>query len=339
MVPEALQGGGPDVGARNCCSGPARALRERRMVDVTRAGAEALLKEMGIDAAELQQRRAVAGLAADDGARIASLRKIIEPKLPELVDGFFGHLEKFGGAKGLREAGLLEQARSLKLAHLNAMFTGDHGFAYATERVRLAQLYSRAGLPQHLFLGAYQGLLESIGRALAAAGRDDAYGSVRKLALFDIALTVDVLIHLRERIINRQQEAIRELSVPVLKVRERMLLLPLIGVMDTHRARLVTENLLHSIREERARVVVIDVTGMANVDTKVAHHLLQTIAAARLMGARVVVTGLSPEISQALVLLGIDLSRVMATGDLQSGIEEAEHVNAEAEAFAASSGL
>ena len=103
-------------------------------------------------------------------------------------------------------------------------------------------------------------------------------------------------------------------------------MLPIIGVLDTHRARLLTEQLLHAIRANRAKVVVIDVTGVAAVDTKVANHLLQTVAASKLMGASVIVTGLSAEVAQTLVNLGVDLSSLNTIGDLRSGIEEAEQI-------------
>src|SRR6185437_14398681 len=86
----------------------------------------------------------------------------------------------------------------------------------------------------------------------------------------------------------------------------------------------LTENLLRVIRSNRAKVVVMDVTGVAAVDSKVANHLLQTVAAARLMGATVIVTGLSAEVAQALVALGVDLSTLNTFGDLQGGLEEAE---------------
>jgi rsbT co-antagonist protein RsbR len=82
--------------------------------------------------------------------------------------------------------------------------------------------------------------------------------------------------------------------------------------------------LLHSIRANRARIVVMDITGVAAVDSKVANHLIQTVAAARLMGANVIVTGLSAEVAQALVALGVDLSSIRTMNDLQGGLEEAE---------------
>jgi rsbT co-antagonist protein RsbR len=130
----------------------------------------------------------------------------------------------------------------------------------------------------------------------------------------------------RERIIRQQQEAIRELSTPVLQVRERLLILPIIGVLDGQRARQLTEQLLRGIRTNRARVVVIDITGVPAIDSTVANHLVQTVDASRLMGASVIITGLSSEIAQTLVTLGVDLSKVNAIGDLQGGIEEAERL-------------
>src|SRR5215472_11372239 len=142
-----------------------------------------------------------------------------------------------------------------------------------------------------------------------------------------IANTVGVsFVQERERIIRQQQEAIRELSTPVLQVRERLLILPIIGVLDSQRARQVTEQLLRGIRTNRAKVVVIDITGVPAVDSTGANHLVQTVDASRLMGATVIVTGLSSEIAQTLVTIGVDLSKMKTVGDLQGGIEEAERL-------------
>ena len=142
-----------------------------------------------------------------------------------------------------------------------------------------------------------------------------------------IANTVAInFVQERERVIRQQQEAIRELSTPVLQVRERLLILPIIGVLDSQRARQLTEQLLRGIRANRAKVVVIDITGVPTIDSTVANHLVQTVEASRLMGASVIITGLSSEIAQTLVTVGVDLSKVNAVGDLQGGIEEAERL-------------
>ena len=140
-----------------------------------------------------------------------------------------------------------------------------------------------------------------------------------------IANTVAVgFVQERERVIRDQQEAIRVLSTPVLQVRERLLILPIIGVIDPQRARQLTEQLLQGIRTNRAKVVVIDITGVPVMDATVANHLVQTVEAARLLGATVIITGLSPEIAQTLVTIGVDLGKMNTVGDLQGGIEEAE---------------
>src|SRR6187431_157018 len=142
-----------------------------------------------------------------------------------------------------------------------------------------------------------------------------------------IANTVAVsFVEERERVIRQQQDALRELSTPVLPVRERLLILPIIGVLDSERARQLTEQLLNGIRTHRAKVVVIDITGAPDVDQTVANHLVQTVDASRLMGASVIITGLSPTIAQTLVTIGVDLSKMNTIGDLQGGLEEAERL-------------
>jgi rsbT co-antagonist protein RsbR len=97
-------------------------------------------------------------------------------------------------------------------------------------------------------------------------------------------------------------------------------------VIDSHRASQLTQQLLQRIRTDRAKVVVMDITGVPTVDSAVANHLIQAVQASRLMGATVIVTGLSAEVSQTLVRLGVDLSKVQTVGDLQEGIEEADQL-------------
>jgi rsbT co-antagonist protein RsbR len=119
---------------------------------------------------------------------------------------------------------------------------------------------------------------------------------------------------------------LRELSTPVLQLREGLLILPVIGILDSSRARQLTEQLLGAIQQKRATVVVIDITGVATIDRTVANHLVQTVEAARLMGARTIVTGLSSESAQTLVDLDVDLGMMKTVGDLQGGLEEAERL-------------
>jgi len=188
------------------------------------------------------------------------------------------------------------------------------------------------GVETHEVVGIVLLLRDVLARSLFAKYQGDFKLLNRILDAYEpaanrIANTVAVgFVQERERIIREQQEAMRELSTPVLQVRERLLIMPIIGAIDSQRARQLTEQLLRGIRAQRARVVVIDITGVAAMDSSIANHLVLTVEASRLLGAAVIVTGLSPEIAQTLVKIGVDLGKMNTVGDLQGGIEEAERV-------------
>jgi rsbT co-antagonist protein RsbR len=196
----------------------------------------------------------------------------------------------------------------------------------------LSERIIRRGVETHEVLGIVLLLRDVLGRALLAKYEDDGQVLRRILDAYEpaanrIAITVGVsFVEERERVIREQQEAIRELSTPVLQVRERLLISPIIGAVDSRRAQQLMEQLLGAIQSNRARVVVIDITGVASVDETVAHHLVQTVEAARLMGASAIITGLSSEIAQMIVDLGVDLGMLTTVGDLQGGLEEAERM-------------
>jgi rsbT co-antagonist protein RsbR len=252
----------------------------------------------------------------------------------ELLRELVAHLRQAGTA--LRE----EWTRRITEAQLLSVMTPDEIFSEVTAvydnyvdalesgSVEALEAYAKnlseriipRGVETHDVLARslfekYQGDRELLNRVL------DAY----EPAANRIAVTVSVsFVQERERIIRQQQVAIRELSTPVLKVRDQLLILPIIGALDTARARQLTEQLLNGIRENRAKFVVIDITGVPTIDMQVANHLVQAVRASGLMGARVIITGLSAEIAQTLVNIGVDLSMMQSVGDLQGGIEEAE---------------
>jgi rsbT co-antagonist protein RsbR len=124
----------------------------------------------------------------------------------------------------------------------------------------------------------------------------------------------------REEVIKRQSESLREVSTPVITLWDSMLLLPLVGIVDSVRAQQISESLLVAISESEAEVTLIDVTGVPIMDTSVARHILKTVAAAEMLGTRVILTGISPSTAQTMVKLGIDMSGVPTRGSLKSGV-------------------
>lgn len=226
---------------------------------------------------------------------------------------------------------IFQEATSVYDSYVAVLETGsvDDLTAYARN---LSERIIPRGVETNEVVGIVLLLRDVLARSLFAKYQSDFEKLNRVLDAYEpaanrIANTVAVgFVQERERVIRQQQEAIRELSTPVLQVRERLLILPIIGVIDPQRARQLTEQLLRGIRTNRAKVVVIDITGVAAMDATVANHLVQTVEASRLLGATVIVTGLSPEIAQTLVTIGVDLGKMNTVGDLQGGIEQAERL-------------
>lgn len=132
--------------------------------------------------------------------------------------------------------------------------------------------------------------------------------------------SIDERERLQEEVISAQQQALRELSTPIIPVMERIIVMPLIGSIDSSRAKDITRALLAGIKEHRAKVVILDITGVPIVDSGVANHLNQTIQAARLKGAHTIITGVSDAVAETFVDLEIDWSGVETHGDLQTGL-------------------
>src|SRR5690349_21161326 len=226
---------------------------------------------------------------------------------------------------------IFAEATSVYDNYVEALETGTFEALQAYSR-NLSERIIPRGVETDEVVGIVLLLRDVLARSLFAKYQADFAKLNRILDAYEpaanrIANTVAVgFVQERERIIREQQEAIRELSTPVLQVRERLLILPIIGVIDPQRARQLTEQLLHGIRATRGKVVVIDLTGVAAMDSSIANHLVQTVEASRLLGATVIVTGLSPAIAQTLVNIGVDLGKMNTVGDLQGGIEEAERL-------------
>jgi rsbT co-antagonist protein RsbR len=128
--------------------------------------------------------------------------------------------------------------------------------------------------------------------------------------------TAESYVKSREEIIQRQQREMMELSTPVVQLWDDILALPLIGTLDSERTQVVMESLLQKIVETGASIAIIDITGVPTVDTLVAQHLLKTVAAARLMGADCIISGIRPQIAQTIVHLGVNLSEVTTKASL-----------------------
>jgi rsbT co-antagonist protein RsbR len=208
---------------------------------------------------------------------------------------------------------------------------------YLEDRLRIGVAHERESVPPKWYLGAYCKYLRLIFDLLAEeiadpVERKTTFESVLKLVTFDMALAMDTYLAAQLETIARHQAAIRELSTPVIQIPDRVLLLPLIGTIDTLRAQQIMERVLERVVEEQARVMIIDIAGVAVVDTKVAEHLIETTRAVRLLGAETILTGISPTVAKTVVKLGVDISAMHTRSRLSDGIQLAQKLTVESSA-------
>jgi rsbT co-antagonist protein RsbR len=229
----------------------------------------------------------------------------------------------------MKESELREQSREFLALVQEAVGTGEfrstsgtawtpvREFLTAISRSRALQGFSPAETATFVF---------SLKKPLFARLRTEVRGDVQALAdemwvateiVDQLGLfTMEMYQKSREEVISRQQQELLELSTPVVKLWDNILALPLIGTLDSERTQVVMENLLQKIVETGAAIAIIDITGVPTVDTLVAQHLLKTVAAARLMGADCIISGIRPQIAQTIVHLGVNLSEVTTKATL-----------------------
>jgi rsbT co-antagonist protein RsbR len=209
---------------------------------------------------------------------------------------------------------------------------------YLADMIDVGARYAEAGLSFSAWFATGRALRSRLVPLLVEALSDEPERlaqAVRGVSIFiDLVLVAvgDSYIAAKERIIRDQQDVLRGLSTPVLELRSGMLLVPLIGFIDSERAMLLTGKLLEAIAARRAKAIVLDITGVPAVDSAVANHLMQTVQATQLMGAHTLISGLSPENAQTLVRLGLDLARLNTVGTLSDGVLTATAILRAAEA-------
>ncbi len=250
------------------------------------------------------------------------LASIIESQEQQILQEWVGQLRQSGALESgrLKEAELTAQAKTFYSQLRSALREGGldvRSSAFEGVRAHLAEIsrsraikgFSPAETAMFVFT-LKRPLFNSASHQGDAATASQRGWEVNQLIDELGIYTMEVFQKTREEVIVRQQREIAELSTPVVKLWEGVLALPLIGTLDSARTQVVMENLLQSIVDYGAEIAIIDITGVPTVDTLVAQHLLKTVAAARLMGADCIVSGIRPQIAQTMVHLGVDLDVV-----------------------------
>jgi rsbT co-antagonist protein RsbR len=281
-----------------------------------------------LDSEELQRRLAFFELTSEDFRRLAGLKSFADRWTHDITEGLY---ELIMGQPESRaffpDHATLARVKKMQNTYFLRLFSGTVDLDYVRDRLRVGTAHERIGMPPKLYLGAYRRYLALIHAKLLDhfKGNTDeaaaALESIRKLIFFDMALAIDTYIAAYLETMTRHQAAIRELSTPVIKVYDRVLLLPIVGTVDTQRAHQIMETVLLQVVEQQAKVMILDIAGVPVVDTKVADHILKTTAAVQLLGAQTILTGISASVARTVVQLGVEITRMHTRAKLSEGIE------------------
>jgi rsbT co-antagonist protein RsbR len=206
-------------------------------------------------------------------------------------------------------------------------FQGQVDADYVAQRQRLGETHARIGLSLNNYLAGANRFLSVISELMASNGMTDqarlsARQAIGKLVTLDIAVVVETYTRIEKETIAAQSRSLMEMSTPVTEIWSGILLLPLVGIIDSQRAQDIMNAALSKISETHARIFVLDISGVGVVDTAVANHLVKITKATRLMGCESTISGVSPAIAQTIVELGIDVGTVKTTATMRDALAD-----------------
>ncbi len=279
-----------------------------------RMSAEEFLKTYRISEEDRSRIKRLSSLVADMDGLIRSWYDWLQT-LPE-YEQFLSNTET------------VERVKSLQKAYWLEFLEAEIDEAFLSRRRRVGQTHATIGLPlntyfagMNMFLELLVGLIKQ--SALSEKEKASTIESVSKLLHLDTAIVVETYNQLIEETLTAQTRSLLEMSTPVTQIWEGILLLPIVGIIDSKRARDIMDGALAKISETQSQIFIMDISGVGVVDTAVANHLIKITRATRLMGCETTISGLSPAIAQTMVDLGIDVGSIKTTATMKDALSDA----------------
>ena len=273
--------------------------------------------------------RAQYGITHQDLARIQAFAAFVEPRMDDMIEGWYDWLKTQPEFEQyFSEADTLQRVQGLQHGYWQMFMSGVVDDTYVERRRRVGEAHARIGLPLNTYFAGMNRFLECFREVAIDAQMSDedrlaTQHSVTKLLHLDTAIVVDTYNAMVEDTLTAQANSLLEMSTPVTHIWNGILLLPIVGLIDSRRARDVMNATLEKIAESQARIFILDISGVGVVDTAVANHLIKISRATRLMGCECVISGVSPAIAQTVVDLGIDVGDVKTTATMKDALATA----------------
>ena len=260
---------------------------------------------------------------------IKDFKGSVTKHLPQLITSFYEWLIKHPEYEEFfHDEQTLKHAQSQQIKYWEQFFVGVVDEEYINYRTSIGEIHARIGLPLDIYLAGvekFSELLEKIiyGSKLTPKKAKELNRAVIKLINLDMSTIVQSYENMVNQKIAAQSKTLLEMSTPVTQLWSGLLLLPVVGLIDSKRAQDIMTNSLNKISESHAQCFILDISGVAVVDTAVANHLIKITKATRLMGCECIISGVSPAIAQTVVELGIDVGTIKTTSDMKAALEEA----------------
>ena len=281
------------------------------------------------EGATAQQLLELYEITTEDLKNIRAYGKVVSPRVNEYVEGFYAWLRTLPDFhQYFSDPQKLTHVQQMQIAYWKDFFVAEVDDDYIERRRVLGEAHARIGLPLPTYFAAMNLSLKlwtetMYDDRLPPLEYADTVRAIIKLLHLDTAIVVETFSAHTNRVIAQQSETLMQISTPVTAIWDGILMLPVVGIIDSKRAQDIMNATLSMVAETKAKVFILDISGVAVVDTAVANHLIKVTKATRLMGCECTISGVSPAIAQTVVELGIDVSGISTTANLRSALTHA----------------
>ena len=265
------------------------------------------------------------GISAGDRDQLRAVGGMIESHLEEIINEFYAWLIDFPEFEHFfTDDHIVKRVKELQKIYWTEFFQQERNEEYIEKRRLVGETHARIGLPLGLYCASMNKMHYIMVAQLTSNGSDDTTTEIlAKFMNMDVAIVIETYSNVVNEAVSAQSRALLEMSTPVTQIWEGILMLPVVGIIDSKRAQEIMATTLSKISETQAQVFIMDISGVAVVDTQVANHMIQITKATRLMGCESTISGLSPSIAETIVQLGIDVGKVKTTATLKDALSSA----------------